>query len=269
MKARLAIIAALLSVCQTPAVTLRPSMIVYGVIRDSYGLRPGPDSAMVSAFFGTTEVARTPIKPQPAGGNYRFEVNVSDPLTASTNDVIPGATVSVRVRMGAALPATIGANTFIARGHGSTVQINLILGTDSDNDGLPDDWEWMVIANSGGAISNLTQVGPGMDLDGDGMPDDQEFLNGTFPFLPGDELRVGMLTVTEGGRLSFSFTSVNGALYSVESAATVESPEWAVTPVSLAENGAPELLEFTGDGRVVTIYFAGSGPTHFYRLRSR
>src|SRR6185369_12457623 len=112
-------------------------------------------------------VARTPIRLQPTGANYRFEVNVSDPLAAARSDVTPGATVAVRVRMGATWQPTIGTNTFVARGDGSTVNRNLILGVDSDNDGLPDDWEWMVIANSGGEVSNLSQVGPGMDLDGD------------------------------------------------------------------------------------------------------
>jgi hypothetical protein len=269
MKTRAAILAALLIAGLAPAATLRPSMIVYGVVRDSYGLRLGPDSAMVSAFLGTNEVARTSISPRPAGANYRFEVNVSDPLTASKTEVTPGATVALRVRMGAAWQPVVGTNTFVARGDGSTVNLNLILGLDSDHDGLPDDWEWMVIANSGGAVATLAQVGPGLDLDGDGIPDDQEFLNGTFPFLPGDELRVGALTVTESGRLSFSFTSIQGAIYAVEAAPTLEAPAWSRAPVSLTENGALALLEFTGDGQVATIYFAGPGPAHFYRLRSR
>lgn len=267
MKTRVAIIALLLGAGLAFAATLRPSMIVYGVIRDSYGLRLGPESALVSAFLGSNIVAQTSIRPQPAGANYRFDVNVSDPLTAGTNDVAPGDTVAIRVRMGSVLPPTIGTNTFLARGDGSSVNVNLVLGVDSDNDGLPDDWERMVIANSGGAISNLAQVGPGMDLDGDGIPDDQEFWNGTFPFLPDDVLRVGALTVTGNGRLSFSFTSVDGGVYAVQSTPTLENPDWTATPVALTEDGALSLLEFTGNGQVVTIYFAAAGPTHFYRLQ--
>lgn len=269
MKTRIAITAALLGIGVASGATLRPSMIVYGVIRDSYGLYLGPDGAMVSAFLGTNEVALTPTRPQPAGANYRFDVNVSDPLTAGPNDVTPGATVTIRVRMGTDLVPTIGTNTFTARGDGSSVRINLVIGVDSDNDGLPDDWERMVIANSGGAISNLTQVGPGMDLDHDGVSDDQEFWNGTFAFLPDDQLRMGALAVTGNGRLRFSFTSVNGAIYSVESTPTLEAPAWSAIPVSLTESGPLSLTEFNGDGQVVTLYLATAGPTHFYRLRSR
>lgn len=269
MKTRVAIIAGLLSAGLSFSATQRPSMIVHGVIRDSYGLRLGPDAAMVSAYFGTNEVARTATKTQPAGANYRLDVNVVDPLTAGPQDLTPGATVAIRVRVGAVLPPTIGTNTFTAQGDGSSVNINLTIGVDSDQDGLPDDWERMVIANSGGAISDLSQVGPGRDLDGDGVPDDVEFLNGTFAFLPDDLLRIRALAVMPDGRLSFSFTSVDGAIYSVDSKPTLETPEWTATPVSLTETGPINLAEFTGNGQVITIYFAPAGPTHFYRLKAR
>lgn len=269
MRTRIAVIAGLFGASLASAVTLRPSMIVHGVIRDAYGLRLSPNSAMVSAFFGTNEVARTPIRIHPAGANYRFEINVVDPLTARASDVVPGTNVAIRVRMGAASQPAIGTSTFVARGDGSSVNINLILGVDSDNDGLPDDWEWMAIANSGGAVSRLNQVGPGRDLDGDGMSDDQEFFNGSFPFLPGDELRLGALTGTADGRLRFSFTSVPGASYAVESTSSLGPPDWRVTPVSVTEGGPLSMSRFGGDGQLVTVYFAPGGPTHFYRLRSR
>ena len=59
-----------------PASTKRPSVIVYGMVRDSFGLRLPQDSAMVGAFLGTNETARTAIRPLLAGANYRFDVNV-------------------------------------------------------------------------------------------------------------------------------------------------------------------------------------------------
>jgi hypothetical protein len=176
------------------ASTKRPSVIVYGLIRDSFGIRLPQDSATVGAFLGTNETARTTIRPLLAGANYRFDVNVSDPLTAGLKEIKPGDPVSIRVRVGGVIQPSIGNNTFIAQGDGPGVNINLVLGVDSDGDGLPDDWEWLMIANSGGQVTNLSQVGPGRDLDGDGVPDDQEFWNGTFAFLPDDLLRLANLT---------------------------------------------------------------------------
>jgi len=190
------------------ASTKRPSVIVYGMIRDSFGIRLPQDSAMVGAFLGTNETARTTIRPLLAGANYRFDVNVSDPLTATPKEIKPGDLVSIRVRVGGVLQPTIGNSTFIAQGDGPGVNINLVLGVDSDGDGLPDDWEWLMIANSGGQVTNLSQVGPGHDLDGDGVPDDQEFRNGTFAFLPDDLLRMANLTQAANGRLSFRFLPV-------------------------------------------------------------
>jgi hypothetical protein len=269
MKTRIALLGVLLGAGLASAGTLRPSLIVYGVIRDSYGIRLSADSATVSAFLGSNEVARTTIRPQPNGANYRFEVNVSDPLAAGANEVTPGATVTIRVKMGAALQPTIGTNTFVAQGNGAVVNINLILGVDSDGDGLPDNWEWMVIANSGGMISNLSQVGPGKDLDGDGMPDDQEFFYGSFPFLPGDELRMSALTRRDNGRLSFTFTPIPGVSYWVETSPSLTAPAWTAYPVALTEAGELSAREFVGGDQPVTFFMAPAGPADFYRLRSR
>jgi hypothetical protein len=269
MKTRVAFLSVLLGAGLASAGTLRPSMIVYGVIRDSYGIRLSPDSASISAFLGTNEVARTTIRPQPNGANYRFDVNVSDPRTAAPNEVTPGATVALRVKMGTVVQPTIGTHTFVAQGNGATVNINLILGVDTDGDGLPDDWESMVIANSGGAVSNLTQVGPGQDLDGDGMTDSQEFFYGSFAFLPGDELRMSALTLLGNGRLSFTFTPIEGAIYWVETSPSLTAPVWTINPISLTEFGELRAGEFRGGALPMTIYIAPAGPTDFYRLRSK
>jgi hypothetical protein len=263
----LLLIAFLILLSAASASTQRPSMIVYGVIRDSYGLRLSFDSATVGAFLGTNETARTTIRPQPAGSNYRFDVNVSDPLTAGSKEITLGSAVAIRVRTGSVLQPSIGNNTFTAQGSGSAVNLNLVLGVDSDGDGLPDDWERLMIANSGGQVSNLTQVGPGHDLDGDGVPDDQEFWNGTFAFLPDDLLRMESLTRHANGRLSFRFLPIQGASYSVEFSPGLDLPAWTPCPISLTETGILSAGTVTGGTQWISLFVEPSLPTRFWRLR--
>ena len=251
------------------ASTKRPSVIVYGLIRDSFGIRLPQDSATVGAFLGTNETARTTIRPLLAGANYRFDVNVSDPLTAGLKEIKPGDPVSIRVRVGGVIQPSIGNNTFIAQGDGPGVNINLVLGIDSDGDGLPDDWEWLMIANSGGQVTNLSQVGPGHDLDGDGVPDDQEFRNGTFAFLPDDLLRLANLTRAANGRLSFRFLPVEGISYVVEVSPNLDNPTWTTCPISLTENGALVAGPVTGGTAFITLFVEPGPPTRFWRLRSQ
>ena len=171
------------------------------------------------------------------------------------------------MRIGNVLQPTIGTNTFIAQGNGQVVNLNLVLGVDSDNDGLPDDWERLAILNSGGAISTLAQIGPGTDLDGDGIPDDQEFRDGTFPFLADDLLRISSLTEHANGRLSFSFTPIENLKYWVDFKTSLDEPEWIVTPISLTETGPLTAGSVSGGNQKVTLFFEPGSPTRFWRLR--
>jgi hypothetical protein len=190
-------------------------------------------------------------------------------VIAGAKDVIPTATVAIRVRVGSVIQPAIGTNTFIARGDGSSVNINLVLGVDTDGDGLPDDWERLVILNSGGRVSSLSEVGPGHDLDGDGVPDDQEFWLGTFAFLPDDLLRIEALTRHPNSRMSFTFRPIEGASYTVEYSPTLDSPVWTLCPVSLTENGSLVSGSVTGGTQDITLFLEATEPSRFWRLRQQ
>lgn len=247
--------------------TLRPSVIVHGQIRDAFGVRL-KSGADVSCFLGTNEVARSVVGAYPEGENYRLFLDVGDPLTAAPGGVKPGDTVQIRVKMGGAFQPLIGPASFAAPGDGVPRRADFIIGTDSDGDGLPDAWEQMVIANSGGVATNLAGVGPGRDLDGDGMSDDQEFLYGSFAFLPGDALEFDRMKRGRD-RSSFTFLSVAGAVYRVESSPTLGAPSWSSAAVALAENDALSTTEFPGNGNWITFFIAPSGSGAVYRLRVR
>ena len=119
---------------------------------------------------------------------------------------------------------------------------------DSDNDGLPDDWELAF-------FGNLTH-GPNEDADGDGDTNLEELLAGTDPTNPRNVLRPTIVRGPTG--LQLSFQSVLGHKYRVESKINLESPlDWIpITPS----------IEGDGTLHTITINPVIDGPKHFYRV---
>jgi len=267
MKRMLWIMWAALAAANAGASGLRPAAIVYGQIRDAFGIRLN-SGEQVSAFLGTNEVARTTVGPLPDGSNYRLEVDVSDPLTVQPGQPKPGDAIEIRVKASGLTQNTIGTRTFAAPGNGACVKIDLVVGADSDGDGLPDQWEQMVIANSGGLATSLADIGPGKDLDGDGMADDQEFWYGSFAFLAGDALRLEALTPEAGGRMACRFLTVPKAIYRVETVTGMATPAWSNAPIALTVSGPLAPTTFVGDGDYMTFHLQPASTSAFYRLRA-
>jgi hypothetical protein len=122
--------------------------------------------------------------------------------------------------------------------------------TDSDNDGLADDWERTY-------FGNLTH-GPGEDVDGDGMTNLEELLAGTDPTDPSSVLRPGI--GRNGSDLLLRFPTVVGHRYCIE-CKTVLGPlfPWQI----IIDN-------IQGDGNVTTVVLPNSivpgVPQRFYRI---
>lgn len=91
---------------------------------------------------------------------------------------------------------------------GSGVFVLQSRNTDTDGDGLPDDWE---LANFG----NLDAT-PSADPDGDGSSNLQEFKAGTNPIDAGSLLAIKLVDFEAGGRARVSWSSVSGKRYAVQ-----------------------------------------------------
>ncbi len=134
---------------------------------------------------------------------------------------------------------------------GKVKTLLLDAGADSDNDGLPDAWEYQ-------QVGNLTDLAAGKDFDEDGSPDQMEYLAGTDPADASDRLRI-LSYVTDGEMNTLSWSSRPGRLYQIQNNKYLEEPEeWTDRlPEPLPPDAKP-----TRTGKVVT-----TSSQTFFRVR--
>ncbi len=118
---------------------------------------------------------------------------------------------------------------------------------DSDEDGLPDDWEVAY-------FNSLARDGSG-DWDGDGATDRAEYLAGTDPTNAGSVFRVVALTSAGGTEVTVVWSAVPGRTYRVQFKDAVEAP-WTDLPGEVTA---------TGDTASKTDTTAGASLARFYR----
>ena len=107
-------------------------------------------------------------------------------------------------------------DTFTPKAAG-LIRIDLMLGEDTDADGLPDAWERYQVNSDGSfqgdPLGALSREG---DFDRDGQSDWDEYIAGTFAAFSDDSLVFRILDVSDEGRTSFEFFAVNGKTYTLE-----------------------------------------------------
>jgi len=248
--------------------TPQPCAVVYGTVRDAYGY-PYSTGAEVRIQRAAVICDRYHIRgPLGSGCNYRLELNLdSGGAYYTTNAVHAGDALTVAVSVAGTDAPLMPTHTLNAGKPGSLTRLDLCTGTDADGDGLPDEWEQLLVEQSGGLLGGLADVRPGDDFDGDGMTNREEFQAGTFPFLDTDLLAVQELKpVSAAGRFSVRFLAIANMTYRLVGRERLDGGTWY--PVLFAgEPQAPATYrELVGDGRWRTVYVDMTSPSFFIRL---
>lgn len=203
-----------------------PYYTLHGIVRDQTGQVVRAENASVVLFKGTTEAGRAAIGPLTAtDDNYELKVRIDHarPATAlyDRRAVAAHGSFSLAVEMGGRRYYPIEVSGMLTAGQGGErVRLDLTLGEDSDEDGLPDAWEQWQLFQSGAfpdesgewAIDRIARDG---DFDGDGQSDYDEYLAGTFA---GDATEKFDVTIQSKSvdSVRFEFFATTGKAYTLE-----------------------------------------------------
>jgi hypothetical protein len=260
----MAVVAAM-SALTSAAAPPMPSFRYYGRLSDEYGWPVTLDKDVSLVLrVGTNECARFTANEQLGSGiNYILEVPVDyakgtryAAYAARTGDVV---TISA-YRSGLLQPLMNTSSVPVVGTAGDAVHLDLNMGTDEDQDGMSDLWETqLIIANSDGLYTHISQVLPGDDFDGDGTSNLDEFRAGTAPEVAGDAFQVYRWMEASDGTLAARFLTVKGTTYRIEWAPPrLEGQHfrWGAAPFRTSVGGS-DVLDHTA---------AASGWTYFYVL---
>jgi len=119
---------------------------------------------------------------------------------------------------------------------------------DSDNDGIPDDWE---LAHG---LSPTNVLDGAIDSDGDGMKNREEYIAGTNPHDLTSCLKVEQFHVSSPAQITFQ--AISNRTYSVQYTADLNSPAWLKLTDVVAR----------ATNRMETVIDANPGTNRFYRI---
>jgi hypothetical protein len=251
-----------------------PYHLIYGLVRDQYGTPLLNDQVQVLMVSTSGTRNGTTVQPGLAVGlNYQLQVPMdalvkpdlyrSNALAVGTGYkfyVVIGNTTNVPI-VSAVISTNLGQPTKMTR-------IDLTLGTDSNHDGIPDEWELQFLATLGSNLS-LADLNAGMDLAHDGRTLMQEYLLGTAIFDPGNPFAVRLVDYNGGGAV-MEFPTMTGRSYTVLGSTNLQ--QWVVLPFRLPAEGAAALTRtsYTSSAiETLRVQVIQSGPApkaQFFRI---
>ena len=202
-----------------PAYPPAPYHLFYGLVRDEYGTPLGtPDTQVVlETRHGGQDRGRVARGTRP---DRNFELRV--PMDSGLTPVAYKSTaLTFNVAFKIYILTGLVTNTPIQMmgdyAHlgepGQSSRVDLTLGDDANHDGIPDDWEYAVLAALGSQLA-LSQINANSVLTADGRTLLQEFLLGVDPLAEPTAPTVALVNFNAGSPL-LEFSTTSGRTYAV------------------------------------------------------
>jgi hypothetical protein len=252
----------------------QPMVVYYGQARDGFGW-PYKKDATVVLLRGTSECARCAIRGSRSPGvNFALYVPLDDARDTNRyvrSAVRTGETVSIVVDDLYGRKTIMESNAVpCVTAPGDLILVNVTAGSDTDGDGLPDEWEQeMVDWGFNPDIASIWDVRGADDYDGDGQSNAEEYRAGTFAFLDYDYFFAERFALTAGGRMKIEFLSVAGKVYSVQACTNLVVNRWEDCAYSPSDGGALQSGPREGDGGWMSFYVTVLAPEQAFKLEVR
>ncbi|MCF7837325.1 MAG: hypothetical protein K9N49_01720 [Candidatus Marinimicrobia bacterium] len=139
----------------------------------------------------------------------------------------------------------------------TALQCNLIVGTDSAGDGLPDEYKQLLLPYyiAAGWGTDLSDILPEHDFDGDDYSNYQEFLAGTIPVDGSDYPRIHDIFPAGSNSVGVAFLAAPGRTYTLPRSDNLVSNQWTDAELSLSSNVPPNRTFYGSEkDQIVTLY---------------
>jgi len=192
-----------------------PHHTLFGQVRDEMGNPLVVSNAFVIFEPVTGAPIEAAVVPNLQPG---IEYEIPTPLDAGlTPDLYkrnaqrPGASFRLRVRVGSTtyLPIEMTGNLVHLGLPAKSTRLDLTVGIDQDNDGIPDAWERAIQT----ALGLASPIHPG-DLAPNGMTYYANYIAGTYPFDPNDGFNLAIVGYNNGAP-QIDFTAIRGRAYTL------------------------------------------------------
>ena len=251
-----------------------PHHTVFGMVRDELGQPLSLASANVILESPVGVELQCAVAAEVTSDiNYRLEVPMDSGITEARYQptaLRPYFHFKLKVRIGNAvyLPIEMKGDFSRLGQPAEETRLDLTLGEDTDEDGLPDAWERSTLGSIGG---NLTDVTPGGDFDGDRISNRDEYLAGTYAAEPSDGFSLAIVEMHEN-RSVLEFLAVRGRTYSVEISKDLQT--WTPAPFRLTSANTTSTVQHkyhADDVSVVRIELetAPGEPNRYFRALVR